>query len=101
MKLLRLLVLSPLLIAFLSCRAAPQDADDDRSVGSAADGGVIVATGQLLHPAGKSIEFHGRPVDIVLSPDGKTAYVKSDFSVFVIDVAADRVRQELKYPEKT
>src|SRR5581483_9997331 len=72
----------------------------DPLVGPSDDGGVVVPTRQLLHPAGKSIEFHGRPVDLVLSPDGKTVYVKSDLSLFVLDVASGKVRQELKYPPK-
>jgi YVTN family beta-propeller protein len=71
-------------------------------VGPAADGGMIVATRQVLHPAGRSIEFHGRPIDLLLlSRDQKTAFVKSDFSVFVIDLDTGAVRQELKYPPKT
>ncbi len=69
-------------------------------VGPSSDGGMVVATRQLLHPAGRSVEFHGRPVDLVLSPDGKIAYIKSDFSVFVVDTASGSVRQEVKYGEK-
>ena len=36
---------------------------------------VLVPSNQLLDPAGQRIEFSGRPVDIALSPDGKTLAV--------------------------
>ncbi len=45
-------------------------------VGPTPDGGTVVSTKQIIHPAGKSVEFNGRPVDLVLSPDCKVAYVK-------------------------
>jgi YVTN family beta-propeller protein len=61
---------------------------------------MIVPTRQLLHPAGRSVEFHGRPVDLVLSADGKTAYLKSDQSVFVVDATSGSIQQEVKYPEQ-
>ncbi|HSV15568.1 MAG TPA: bifunctional YncE family protein/alkaline phosphatase family protein, partial [Tepidisphaeraceae bacterium] len=70
-------------------------------VGPQADGaGVLVPTRQLLHPAGRSVSFHGRPVDLVLSRNGRTAFVKSDLSLFVIDTVTNAVRQEVKYPPK-
>jgi len=82
------------LFACCSAAAAPVQ------VGPLPDGGTVVTTKQLLHPAGRSVEFHGRPVDLVLSGDGKTAYVKSDIAVFVIDTASGTIRQEVKYPNK-
>src|SRR4051794_38787026 len=39
------------------------------TVGATVDGGVVVATQQLIRPAGKQVEFHGRPVDLALSGD--------------------------------
>ncbi len=62
--------------------------------------GTVIPTRQMIHPAGASVEFHGRPVDLLASEDGRTIYVKSDFSVFVVDAAKNVVRQEMKYPEK-
>src|SRR5439155_25385025 len=56
---------------------------------------------QLIRPAGRSIEFKGRPVDLVLSPYGKTLYVKSSAQLLAIDAASWTMRQELKLPEKT
>ncbi len=67
-------------------------------VGPAPTGGHIVSTGQALHPAGQSLEFGGRPVDLVLAPDRRTLYVKDNRGLLVIDVAAWKIRQELPFP---
>jgi YVTN family beta-propeller protein len=54
-------------------------------------------THQVLRPAGQSLEFAGRPVDLVLSPDGKTLYVKDDRGLVVIETKNWKIRQELKF----
>jgi YVTN family beta-propeller protein len=64
-------------------------------VGDKVEGGTIVSTQQLIRPAGESIQFDGRPVDLCLSPDGKTAYLKGNRGVTVIDLANWAVKQEL------
>ncbi len=63
-------------------------------------GGVIVTTEQSIHPAGKSVAFHGRPVDLAMSPEGKFIYAKSNASLIVIDAANWSVRQNLKYAKE-
>jgi len=52
--------------------------------------GTIVPTRQLIRPAGKSIEYKGRPVDLAMAPDGKTVYVANAGAnnVSVVDVAS-------------
>lgn len=67
-------------------------------VGPSPTGGHIVSTYQALHPAGQSLEFTGRPVDLVLSPDGGTLYVKDNRGLVVIEVATWKIRQELQFP---
>jgi len=57
----------------------------------------LVATHQVIRPAGKSVEFGGRPVDMVLSPDGKTLYVKDNRGLVVIETHNWKIRQELKF----
>jgi len=42
-----------------------------RTVGLRDDGSVVVPTEQMLRPAGRSITFPGRLIDLSLSPDGK------------------------------
>ncbi|MAE66084.1 MAG: hypothetical protein CMJ18_17575 [Phycisphaeraceae bacterium] len=42
-----------------------------RTIGFRDDGSVVVPTEQTLRPAGRSITFPGRPVDLALSRDGR------------------------------
>jgi YVTN family beta-propeller protein len=101
MQIKRQFLASALAVCSFACRgAAPAPPVENVHAGAMSDGGAVAPTRQLLHPAGKSVEFHGRPIDLVLSPDGRTAYVKSDSSLFVIDTRAGSVTEELKYPGK-
>jgi YVTN family beta-propeller protein len=95
--------LTVVLIAVLLLLNARSWAGEDVHVGPVADGagGTIVTTKQLIRPAGESIEYKGRPVDLALSPDGRTAYVLSNGQLLIVDAAAWKIRRELKYPEKT
>ena len=70
-------------------------------VGLSADGGHVVSTRQVIRPAGESLEFGGRPVDLVLSGDGKTLYVKDNHGLVVVDTSAWEIRQELRFGDKT
>ena len=81
----------------LACAFATGCARADEPVGPANGGGFIVSTQQLIRPAGRSVEFHGRPVDLALSPDGKTVFVKSNNQLLVIDTESWQIRQELKF----
>ncbi|HEY1381636.1 MAG TPA: bifunctional YncE family protein/alkaline phosphatase family protein [Gemmataceae bacterium] len=85
--------LPPLVLFTAAMTAAAQDAG---RVGPA-DGGHLVPTGQLVRPAGRSVAWAGRPVDLALSPDGKTLYAKDDTGLVVIDPAAGAVRQHLPF----
>ena len=67
-------------------------------VGVDPQGGMVVPTRQVVRPTGSVLEFPGRPVDLALSPDGKTLYVKDRDQLIVIDAAAWQVRQQLVYP---
>ena len=64
-------------------------------MGDSIQGGVVVTTQQLIRPAGTSVQFEGRPVDLCLSSDGKTAFVKGNRSLTVIDVDTLTVKQDL------
>lgn len=64
-------------------------------VGPQKDQSHLVPTSQLLRPVGDSLQFGGRPVDMALSPDGRTLYVKDNRGIVVVDVDAWKVRQEL------
>lgn len=70
-----------------------------QTVGSVGDDRTVVATGQLVHPAGRSVEIAGRPVDVVVSPDGAQAIVKDNRGLVVIDVSSWSVLQEIRFPD--
>lgn len=72
-------------------------AADTAQVGPQSDGGMRIATGQSLHPAGEAVALYGRPVDLGFSPDGRTLYVKSNDALVVIDAVSWKVRQMLRY----
>ena len=57
----------------------------------------LTPTHQLIRPAGQSVEFNGRPVDLVASPDGRTIYVKDNLGLVVIDAETWQIQQELKF----
>jgi YVTN family beta-propeller protein len=75
-----LLLLTPPVLAADRAVAA-----DRATVGPAEDGGIVVSTRQLLHPAGQTIEVGSTALDLALSPDGKTVYVKGGWSVLALD----------------
>jgi YVTN family beta-propeller protein len=61
--------------------------------------GDLTSTYQLLHPAGRSVAFAGRPIDLLLTPDKKTLLVKDNRGLVVIDSETLEIRQELKLPD--
>jgi hypothetical protein len=68
-------------------------------MGPQSGGGYSVATGQLVHPAGKTIVFAGRPVDQVLVNKTKTLYIKDNWGLVVLDTLKWKILQEINYPE--
>jgi DNA-binding beta-propeller fold protein YncE len=60
-------------------------------------GGTVVATGQRVDPAGDVLTFSGRAVDLALSLDRATLFVKTDEGLLVVDTAAWRIRQQLAW----
>ncbi len=64
-------------------------------VGPQPDGSTLVATGQLLRPAGEQIAFTGRPVDIVVARDKQTLFVKDNQGLTILDAKTKTVRQRL------
>ncbi|HRT07866.1 MAG TPA: bifunctional YncE family protein/alkaline phosphatase family protein [Candidatus Paceibacterota bacterium] len=60
-------------------------------------GGHLAPTHQVLRPAGRTVQFGGRPVDLALAPDGRTVYVKDNRGLVILDAASWQVKQELKF----
>jgi YVTN family beta-propeller protein len=50
---------------------------------------------QLIQPAGDTLTFSGRAIDLALSPDGKSAFVKYDQGVLVVDPETWKIRQQV------
>lgn len=73
-------------------------AQDNVTVGRQKDGRVVVPTNQVLQPAGKQVEFPGRPVDLTLIDNGQTLVVKNFKDLTLIDVASGKVKQTLVSP---
>jgi YVTN family beta-propeller protein len=80
------------------CAGAAGMAFGQERVGTGADGSATLPTAQRVRAAGQSVQYHGRPVDVVLSPDAKTLYVKSDTSLLAVDAATWAIRQNLDAP---
>src|SRR3984893_4415211 len=79
---------------------ARPDERDQLKVGVQPDGRIVVPTNQVLRPAGKQIEFPGRPVDLAFADQGKTLVVKNQRDLVFSDVATLRVKQVLELPKK-
>ena len=69
----------------------------DIQVGQLPAGEQSIPSKQILYAAGQQTQFFGRPVDLALSPDGTTIYVKNMNNLLVVDVATWSVLQTLAY----
>ena len=82
-------ILASLIAALLACSCEHHRVSEPPTLSGPADGGgYVVSTKQLIRPAGQSVEFRGRPVDLALSPDGKTIYAKSNAQLLAIERTA-------------
>jgi YVTN family beta-propeller protein len=70
----------------------------DIQVGQLPGGREAVPTKQILRAAGSSVQSAGRPVDLCLSPDGKTLYIKNINNLVVVDTATWTSLQTVNYP---
>ncbi len=64
-------------------------------VGDANNGKTLVPTGQWVRQTPDDIVIPARPVDMVLSTDGRYAYVKENAGLTVVDLDARKVVQRL------
>jgi len=88
------LALLPLLLIFpASCKTT-----DPPLVGPGTDG-HWVPTRQLIRPAGQTVQFSGRPVDLVAHPSGDFIYVKDHRGIVVLPRSMKAPLQELRFPD--
>ncbi len=80
-------------------KIAPNDYFENAIVGQQEDGSYIVATTQRIDPAGKSITFPGRPVDLALNADESVLAVKNMNDIIFINPATHEIIQTLKIPK--
>ena len=71
-------------VAFDGCHATASNEGVNGWVGPRETGSSIVATGQVVRPAGKVLEYPGRPVDLVASPDGRRLAFVRGFKLITI-----------------
>jgi YVTN family beta-propeller protein len=81
------------LLALVPC----QDVDMVR-VGVQPDGRIVVPTNQILQPAGRQVEFPGRPVDLLPIEAGRVLVAKGTHELVFIDGVSARIGQTLAVP---
>ena len=74
----------------------PVDFLQQAVVGPQGDGTYVVATTQIIDPAGQSVLFAGRPVDLALSPDESILAVKNNTGIVFVEMASRKIRQTLQ-----
>ena len=70
-----------------------------RHVGELPGGGHVVATEQVVRPAGNVRVIDGRALDFVLSPDGRHVFVKLDDGVLALDTASLEITKRIELKE--
>jgi YVTN family beta-propeller protein len=93
----KLIIGSPITLTLLLAVASGCRTPRHENVGTPVNGAHVLATYQLIQPAGESVEFAGRPVDLALAPKDRTLYVKDNRGLVVLDTGSWQVRQELKF----
>ncbi len=68
-------------------------------VGKQNDGSYVVPTSQVIDPAGTTITFSGRPVDLALNPGETILAVKNMYDIIFFDAASYTIRQKLSIPD--
>lgn len=89
------LILASLL--FSGCLGDGKKTPGVLAVGIQADGSILVPSNQILRPAGFQVYLPGRPVDMVLTPDGKFLLVKNKDDLDLIRLSDRTVMQSLPF----
>ncbi len=73
--------------------------DKKALVGQQVDRSYIVPTSQIIDPAGTTVTFSGRPMDIALNPDETILAVKNLYNIVFFDAASQTIKQTLRLPD--
>ncbi len=79
--------------------AAPDLFNRRALVGPQDDGTHVVATSQIINPAGNTVIFPGRPTDLALNNAETILAVKNKSDLIFFDVDSQTIKQTLKLPE--
>lgn len=77
----------------------PDSFSEQAGIGPQGNGSYVVTTSQIIDPAGKTLTFPGRPVDLALNPEGTILAVKNIQDIVFFDVLNQTIKQVLKLPE--
>ena len=86
-------------IAQKTPKVAKDKFDKKSLVGKQKDDSYIVPTSQIIDPAGTTISFPGRPVDLALNPDETILAVKNLKDIVFFDAVNQTLKQTLALPE--
>ena len=70
----------------------------DIQVGQLPNSEQSLPSKQILRAPGQQLQFGGRPVDLALSPDGRTVFIKNMSNLLVVDAVSWSLLQTLAYP---
>ncbi|QSZ27114.1 hypothetical protein ACETAC_09655 [Aceticella autotrophica] len=110
MKFYKKIIAVALICAELMFSTSLGFADNYKVIGRNPDGSVNIPTDQIITPAGKQVEFAGRPNAVALSPDGKTAAFNiggysngatPDYNpIITIDLTSGKIKQKFTLSTK-
>jgi YVTN family beta-propeller protein len=94
---IQVLYLTLVIFLFSGCHRYNQKKSVNLRVGIQSDGSILVPSNQLLRPAGFQVYLPGRPVDLLLTPDGKYLLVKNKDDLDLIRLSDRTVMQSLPF----
>ncbi|MBC7923581.1 MAG: hypothetical protein H7Z75_21095 [Ferruginibacter sp.] len=77
---------------------APDAFPAQAQVGPQPDSTFVVATSQIIDPAGETVAFPGRPVDLALNAAGTVVAVKNKNDLVFLRAATHQIQQTLPLP---
>ncbi|MBA4139635.1 MAG: bifunctional YncE family protein/alkaline phosphatase family protein [Segetibacter sp.] len=80
-------------------KSAKDNFEKKSLVGKQKDESYVVPTSQIIDPAGTTIIFPGRPLDLALNPDETILAVKNLKDIVFFDAVNQTIKQTLNLPE--